>query len=107
MTRRLDGISEIPLSTADAEFRDEVRTWLDEHLTGEFAGQAHRGGPDDDDNWALRRAWEAELAAGGWLGMSWPRDHGGREATLTQEIVFAMEYARAGSPRARRFTVRP
>ena len=44
-------------------------TWLDEHLVGDFVGQAHRGGPDDDDNWELRRAWEAELAAGGWLGM--------------------------------------
>ena len=88
----------MPLSAADAEFRGEVRTWLDEHLVGEFTGQAHRGGPDDDDNWELRRAWEAELAAGGWLGLSWPREYGGREATLTQEIVFAMEYARAGAP---------
>jgi alkylation response protein AidB-like acyl-CoA dehydrogenase len=98
VARPLDGVSEIPLSTADAEFRDEVRAWLAEHLVGEFAGQAHRGGPDDDDNWDLRRAWEAELAAGGWLGMSWPCEYGGREATLTQEIVFAMEYARAGAP---------
>jgi hypothetical protein len=64
----LDSISELPLSETDATFRDEVRTWLDEHLVGDFRNQAHRGGPDDDDNWQLRRAWEGELAAGGWLG---------------------------------------
>jgi alkylation response protein AidB-like acyl-CoA dehydrogenase len=94
----LDSTSELPLSETDAAFRDEVRSWLDEHLVGDFRNQAHRGGPDDDDNWQLRRAWEAELAAGGWLGLGWPREYGGRSATLTQEIVFAMEYARAGAP---------
>ncbi|MGB8391323.1 acyl-CoA dehydrogenase family protein [Mycobacterium sp.] len=98
MATWLDSIASLPLSRADAEFRDEVRTWLDEHLIGDFTGQANRGGPDDDDNWELRRAWEAELGAGGWLGLGWPRQYGGRAASLTQEIVFAMEYARAGAP---------
>ncbi|MBS9376384.1 acyl-CoA dehydrogenase family protein [Rhodococcus sp. B50] len=93
-----DSFGELPLSDADREFRDEVRTWLKEHLTKEFSGQADRGGPDDDDNWELRRAWERELGAGNWLGLSWPREYGGRGATMTQEIVFAMEYARAGAP---------
>ena len=60
----------MPLSAADREFRDEVRTWLDEHLVGDFVGTADRGGPDDDDNWELRRAWERELAGGNWLGLS-------------------------------------
>ncbi|MBJ7336420.1 acyl-CoA dehydrogenase family protein [Mycolicibacterium sp.] len=98
MVASLDGISELPLSGADVDFRDEVRTWLGEHLIGDFRDQTHRGGPDDDDNWDLRRAWEAELATGGWLGLSWPHEYGGREATLSQEIVFAYEYARAGAP---------
>lgn len=98
MVASLNEISELPLSDTDVEFRDEVRTWLTEHLVGEFRDQTHRGGPDDDDNWELRRAWEAELASGSWLGLSWPRQYGGREATLSQEIVFAFEYARAGAP---------
>ncbi|WP_030168072.1 MULTISPECIES: acyl-CoA dehydrogenase family protein [Actinomycetes] len=98
MTTSLDGMTGLPLSEADTEFRDELRTWLDEHLVGEFANQAERGGPDDDDNWDLRRAWERELAAGGWLGLSWPTEYGGRAATMTQEIVFAMECAAAGTP---------
>ena len=98
MDLSVDGVAGLPLSAADTAFRDEVRTWLAEHLVGEFAGQADRGGPDDDDNWELRRAWERELGAGNWLGLSWPVELGGRGATMTQEIIFAMEYARAGAP---------
>lgn len=88
----------LPMDGADLEFRDELRTWLEENLVDDFAGQHDRGGPDDDDNWELRRAWEHKLGEGTWLGLSWPKRFGGREATLTQEILFAMEYAGAGAP---------
>jgi alkylation response protein AidB-like acyl-CoA dehydrogenase len=88
----------LPMDPADRDFVEELRTWLDENLVGEFVGQSDRGGPDDDDNWALRRGWERKLGDGNWLGLSWPKRFGGREATLTQEILFAMEYADAGAP---------
>jgi alkylation response protein AidB-like acyl-CoA dehydrogenase len=93
-----DNFASLPLSPTDAEFRDEVRTWLGEHLKGDFVGTADRGGPDDDDNWELRREWERELGAGNWLGLSWPAEYGGRAATMTQEIIFAMECAQAQAP---------
>jgi alkylation response protein AidB-like acyl-CoA dehydrogenase len=98
MSSSLDSFATLPLSDADREFRDEVRTWLDEHLTGDYLGVADRGGPDDDDNWELRRAWERELGSGHWLGLSWPEEYGGRAASMTQEIIFAMECARAQAP---------
>lgn len=98
MTGSKDDFAGLPLAPEDRDFRDEVRDWLHDHLVGEFAGQADRGGPDDDDNWQLRRAWELELGRGNWLGLSWPKEYGGRSATMTQEIVFAMEYAKAGAP---------
>jgi alkylation response protein AidB-like acyl-CoA dehydrogenase len=98
MSSSLDSFASLPLSDADRGFRDEVRTWLDEHLVGDFVGVADRGGPDDDDNWELRRAWERELGDGNWLGLSWPVPYGGRAASMTQEIIFAMECARAQAP---------
>lgn len=98
MDSSVDSFGGLDLSDADRGFREEVRAWLAEHLTGDFAGQADRGGPDDDDNWELRRAWELELGKGNWLGLSWPEEYGGRGATMTQEIIFAMEYARSGAP---------
>jgi len=82
----------------DEQFREEVCTWLHNHLTGEFKALGtgnDLGGPDE---LAVRKAWERELAAGGWVGLSWPREHGGRAATLTEELIFNEEYARAEGP---------
>lgn len=81
-----------------AEFRDEIRTWLAEHLVGEFAAHRGVGSPTDDTAWDVRVAWEQELSAGRWLGLSWPEQYGGRNASLAQEIVFEYEYARAAAP---------
>ena len=49
-------------------------------------------------NSRCRRAWERELAAGGWVGMGWPEEYGGRDLPLTQQMIFSEEYARAGGP---------
>ncbi|NGO69126.1 acyl-CoA dehydrogenase family protein, partial [Streptomyces boncukensis] len=50
---------------------------------------------------AARRRWERALGGAGWIGLGWDRTHGGygnRTATLTQQVVWAEEYARAGAP---------
>ena len=88
----------LPLKRADREFRDELRGWLDENLVGEFVGQSDRGGPDDDDNWELRRAWEHKLGEGNWLGLSWPRTLRRPRSHADPGDLFAMEYAAAGAP---------
>jgi alkylation response protein AidB-like acyl-CoA dehydrogenase len=79
-------------------FRDELRDWLADHLVGEFAEHRGVGGPTDGAAWEVRLAWDRELAAGDWLGISWPREYGGRGLGLLEEIVFAYEYARAEAP---------
>ena len=54
--------------------------------------------PTDDSWWELRLAWERELAAGGWLGITWPVEYGGRGGTLEEELVFLEEHFRARAP---------
>lgn len=88
----------LALSREEESFADETRTWLNEHLVGEFAQCRGVGGPADDDAWDVRIAWERELAAGRWLGISWPAEYGGRGGTLRQEIIFALEAARLNPP---------
>ena len=86
-------------SDEDEAFRREFAEWIADHLTGEFAVLRGRGGPGDQH--ALldeRRAWERELARGGWTCVGWPREYGGRGATLMQQVVFHEEYAAAGGP---------
>jgi alkylation response protein AidB-like acyl-CoA dehydrogenase len=80
-------------------FRDEVRTWLTERLQGEYAGVVGTGGPGrEHEHVEERQAWEQELGRGKWIGLGWPRDAGGRGASIDEQVVFYEEYARAGGP---------
>ena len=86
-------------SVADADFRSEIRTWMSEHLTGEFSVLRHRGGPGDEHMFvAERMVWERHLAAHRWTCVGWPTEYGGRGLPLSQEVIFHEEYARAGGP---------
>ena len=84
-------------SPGDEALRADVKAWLTDHLVGDVArlGQSTRFTPVD---WKVRVAWEQELGRGGWVGLSWPKSFGGREATVTEELVFAQEYALADGP---------
>jgi len=86
-------------SADDRAFRDEVRTFLEDGLTGEFAVVRGRGGPGDEH--ALfdeRLAWERHLGAHGWTCVGWPQEHGGRGLPLRQHVIYYEEYARAQGP---------
>jgi alkylation response protein AidB-like acyl-CoA dehydrogenase len=85
-------------SPAEAAFRAEVRAWLAEHLTGEFAALGPVGGPADEEGWDVRLEWEKVLGRDRWVGLSWPPEYGGRAADLAQQIIFNEEYARANAP---------
>jgi alkylation response protein AidB-like acyl-CoA dehydrogenase len=86
-------------SPEDEAFRREVAAWLSDALTGEFACVRGRGGPGDEHAMVdERRAWEKKLASGGWTCVGWPREYGGRGATLMQQVIYFEEYARAGGP---------
>jgi alkylation response protein AidB-like acyl-CoA dehydrogenase len=45
-----------------------------------------------------RKAWERRLAGGGWTCIGWAEEHGGRGASIEQQLIFHEEYARAGGP---------
>jgi alkylation response protein AidB-like acyl-CoA dehydrogenase len=83
---------------AEAEFRAEVRAFLAEHLTGDFAAIGNAGGPADETNWEVRLEWERVLGRHRWVGLSWPVEYGGRGAGVAQQIIFNEEYARANAP---------
>ena len=82
-----------------AAFRAEIREWLAANLTTEFDAVRGRGGPGDEHvGFEPRLAWERRLAAGGWTCIGWPERHGGRGATLAEQVVFHEELARARAP---------
>ena len=90
---------DLRFSPEDEAFRAEARDWLTERLSGEFAGVRGRGGPGDEHSlFEERLAWERALGDAGWTCLSWPREYGGRDVTLLQQVIFYEEYARAGGP---------
>ncbi len=83
----------------DAEFRSVARQWLGEHVVGEFASLRGRGGPGDEEiGFDIRVEWERALGDAGWIGLGWPTTHGGRGASVAQQIIWAEEYTSFEAP---------
>jgi alkylation response protein AidB-like acyl-CoA dehydrogenase len=77
---------------SDDAFRDELRAWLRDHLAPAVDVPATPGQAE-----ALRE-WQRTLHSGGWVGVHWPVDYGGRGASLTQVAIYNEELARVGAP---------
>ncbi|MBF6190436.1 MULTISPECIES: acyl-CoA dehydrogenase family protein [Nocardia] len=83
----------------DERFAAEVREWLEENLSGEFRSLRGLGGPGrEHEAFDERLAWDRHLAAAGWTCLGWPKEYGGREATVRQQVIFHEEYAKANAP---------
>jgi alkylation response protein AidB-like acyl-CoA dehydrogenase len=80
------------MSSAIASFRAEARRWLEANAPSD---------PPPEDGPASRDyvlAWQKTQAAGGWAGIAWPKEVGGRGLSVVEQIVWFEEYARAGAP---------
>ncbi|QNS06796.1 acyl-CoA dehydrogenase family protein [Streptomyces xanthii] len=81
------------------DFRTGFRSWLERELSGGFASLRGKGGPGrEHEAFAERLEWERHMAAHGWTCVGWPEEHGGRGASLAQQIAFHEEYALADAP---------
>jgi len=80
----------------EAAFRKEVRDWLESNMDADMRAQVSIGPTDERID--VLTAWQAKLHAGGWAGVSWPKEYGGRGATLIQQAIFYQEMARAKAP---------
>jgi alkylation response protein AidB-like acyl-CoA dehydrogenase len=81
------------------QFRKELRAWLSEHLTEEVVAADRRRGKDPAA-FDLLRSWDATMADAGWGAVSWPKEYGGRGATVLEQLAYAEETTRARTPLA-------
>jgi alkylation response protein AidB-like acyl-CoA dehydrogenase len=82
---------DLTLNAEEQAFRDEVRAWLgDNHPGPEPEGE--------EAKFEFRREWQHKLHQAGWAGISWPKEYGGRGATLVEQAIFSEEMARAKAP---------
>ncbi|WP_417667515.1 acyl-CoA dehydrogenase family protein [Roseibium sp.] len=77
-------------------FRDDVRAFLAEKLPAHLSDKVAQGK-------RLKKAdyeeWHAILNARGWLGVNWPKEHGGTGWDAVQRHIFEEETTRAHAPR--------
>src|SRR6478672_10887230 len=79
-------------------FREECRTWLRAHLPWEYGQGLPPHFDDLADEVTFLRGWQAQLAAGRWVGVTWPSEYGGRGAGALLHYIVSEELARARAP---------
>ena len=79
---------------AEAQFRAGLRAWLAANLTGELQGL--RGGSRRFEEFG--REWSRKLYDAGYIGLTWPEEHGGQGAPYSHQAIFLEEMARAEAP---------
>ncbi|HYL11211.1 MAG TPA: acyl-CoA dehydrogenase [Candidatus Acidoferrales bacterium] len=86
---------DLNLTASELKFRDEFRAWLAANV------------PKDWEEWREEslgarfdylKKWQRKLFEGGWAGISWPKEFGGRGASLMEQVIFWQEMARAEAP---------
>src|SRR5262249_25147936 len=79
-------------------FQDELRTWLRTNLHRPWREELRDPAATEDSLVELRRAWQRKLYQGGYLGMGWPAEWGGRGATEVEKAIFEAELAGPAPP---------
>jgi alkylation response protein AidB-like acyl-CoA dehydrogenase len=89
---------EFRLSEDEERFRGGVSSWLDRNLPAGWGTAAFRMPESMEEEVAFAKAWVGKLHQGGWAGISWPKEYGGRSASMVEQLIFHEEYARRRAP---------
>lgn len=82
-------------SPKEADFREELRTWLSSNIPDPFLGDRNF---QNVEYVAYLRAWQRTLAEAGWLGITWPEEYGGGGMSPVEQTIFLEEMAHAKAP---------
>jgi len=86
---------DLNLTHEEVAFRDEFRAWLAVNVPTDWS--AWREKPLEE-SFSYLRTWQRKLHEGGWAAVSWPKEYGGRSASLMQQAIFWEEMARVEAP---------
>jgi alkylation response protein AidB-like acyl-CoA dehydrogenase len=89
---------DLTFSPVEEAFRAELREWLAANVPSDWLGGEPPEFASLGDEVAFLRDWQRRLAAGRWVGIHWPREYGGRGATVVEHYVFQEEMATARAP---------
>lgn len=81
-------------------FRQDVRDWLEKNLPEDYNPDEYFSTPDIEKRVEIALGWQKKLYKGGWTGLNWPKEYGGRGATVIEQQIFNEEIARVRAPMA-------
>jgi alkylation response protein AidB-like acyl-CoA dehydrogenase len=81
------------LDQSEKAFRDEVRAWLKANAPKDDSSETSQG-----TLIANRRAWQKKLNEAGYVGITWPKEYGGRGAGFMEQLIFNDEMIVAQTP---------
>ena len=86
---------DLNLTPDELQFRDELRAWLATNVPKDWNEWREK---PIEESFPYLRAWQRKLQDGRWAAVSWPKEYGGRSATLMQQAIFWEEMARVEAP---------
>ena len=86
---------DLNLTTEELQFRDELRGWLSANVPKDWDEWREK---PLEDSFPYLRTWQRKLHDGGWAAVSWPKEYGGRSASLMLQAIFWEEMARVEAP---------
>jgi len=85
---------DLDFTREDDAFRQEVRTWLEENAPKQRPPREGTATREFD------LAWQRKQYDGGWAGIAWPAEYGGRGLSGVRQLIWFEECARANVPEA-------
>jgi alkylation response protein AidB-like acyl-CoA dehydrogenase len=79
----------------EAAFRKELRQWLADNLPADWAKRSPRVGRGDV---TFGREWSRNLFDAGYVGLTWPKEYGGRGLPPIYQGIYLEETARIDAP---------
>jgi alkylation response protein AidB-like acyl-CoA dehydrogenase len=87
---------ELRLTAAQHEWREEVRDFLDTELPARWEKSSEWC--EDEDFWDFATAFTRKVSARGWIGLTWPKEYGGRGRPAVDQLIFSEEFTYRDAP---------
>ncbi len=88
---------DLNLTPQEVAFRDEVRAWFAANVPKDWV-KRRNAEESMQARFEYLRTWQRKMYDAGWAGVSWPKEYGGRSASLMEQVIFIEEMARAEAP---------
>ena len=87
------------LTPEQLSFRDEVRSWLKKNLPKDWSTKVQAASDvPREEAYDFLRQWQRKMYEAGFVGLTWPKESGGRGLTFMEEMILQEEMALAKAP---------